>query len=380
MEDSSEINIRIPGKTQSYPITVERGIIAQVGPRLDVVLPGATRRVLAVSNAKVFALYGRAVMASLDRSRFTASSWLMGDGERFKSWRTLEQAITAFGGAGLERPDAVIALGGGVVGDLTGLAAELYLRGIALVQIPTTLLAQIDSSVGGKTGINIPAGKNLVGTFHHPVTVLIDPDTLRTLPPRELTAGWCEAVKQAAVADRRLFLRTQRLLESGSDGLEAEDLARIIADQCALKAKIVAGDARESWDRTDSRSRRILNFGHTVGHALETATSYRRFRHGEAVGVGMLVAGEIAKNIGILPTDELELLRSAILLAGRLPRTRDLDPADILALVKRDKKSVGGSLKWILLERVGRARIVDGREIPPAAVRAALRTVLYESN
>lgn len=376
MKHETEINIRIPGRAQSYPITVARGLVGQVGPRLEAVLAAQTNRVLVVSNARVFGLYGKAVMASLSRSRFTAASWLMGDGERFKSWRTLEQAIAAFGAAGLERPDAVIALGGGVVGDLAGLGAAMYLRGIALVQIPTTLLAQIDSSVGGKTGINTAAGKNMVGAFHHPSAVLIDPNTLATLPPRELTAGWCEVIKQAAVTDRRLFLRTQKVLDRGHGYLLSGDLTGIIADQCAVKAQIVAGDARESWDRTDHLSRRILNFGHTVGHALEAATNYRRFRHGEAVGVGMLVAGEIAKNLGILPADELELLRSAISLAGRLPRTRDLDPADILALMKRDKKSVGGSLKWILLERLGRARIVDGREVPPAVVRAALRTVL----
>lgn len=376
MDKPNQLKVHLTGKSQSYPIIVERGIIQQVGPRMEAVLPAATRRILVVSNAKVFALYGKAVMAGLARSRFAATSWLMGDGERFKSWRTLEQAVAACSAAGLERPDAVIALGGGVVGDLCGLAAALYLRGIALVQIPTTLLAQIDSSVGGKTGINNASGKNLVGAFHHPVAVLIDPNTLGTLPARELTAGWCEAIKQAAVADRRLFMRTQRILERGAGYSEFPELGGIIADQCAVKAKIVAGDARENWERTDHLSRRILNFGHTVGHALETATGYRRFRHGEAVGVGMLAAGEIAKNLGILPANELELLRSAILLAGRLPRTRDLDPADILALMKRDKKSVGGSLKWILLEKIGRARIVDGREVPPSAVRAALKTVL----
>src|SRR5439155_13101588 len=195
----------------------------------------------------------------------------------------------------------------GVVGDLAGFAAATYLRGIAFVQVPTTLLAQIDASVGGKTGVNLPAGKNLVGAFHQPHLVVIDIQTLRTLPQRELTAGWCEAVKQGAVGSRRLFDQTDRLLSSnGTDFslcFEKEEsqteVCDAIAAHCSFKAAIVAGDEREDIGRTDRRSRRILNFGHTTAHALEKLTGYRRFRHGEAVGYGILVAGEISKNVGI---------------------------------------------------------------------------------
>jgi len=303
----------------------------------------------------------------------------MGEGERFKTLRTAERALSFLSEAKLERSDAVVALGGGVVGDLAGFAAAVYLRGVAFVQVPTTLLAQFDSSVGGKTGVNTSAGKNLVGAFHQPRAVLVDTRTLRTLPRRELTAGWCEAIKQGAVGDRRLFERTRRFLAGGAaaEGVERErELAGIVAAQCAFKARIVAGDERESVSRTDARSRRVLNFGHTVGHALEAVTAYRRFRHGEAVGYGMLAASEISVRLGLLGAGELECLRGALRLAGRLPRAGDLDPAAIASAVGGDKKSVGGQVQWVLLEGLGRARIVDGREVPRRVVVESIRASL----
>ncbi|HYG81047.1 MAG TPA: 3-dehydroquinate synthase family protein, partial [Pyrinomonadaceae bacterium] len=295
---------------------------------------------------------------------------------------TLGRALDAFHGAGLERGDAVVALGGGVVGDLAGFAAAVYLRGLAFLQVPTTLLAQVDSSVGGKVAVNTDAGKNLVGAFHHPRAVLIDTDTLQTLPRRELTAGWCESVKQGAAGDRALFDETCEFLRAGGAGGAAsrpEKLAQLIAAQVAFKASIVAGDEREDVSRTDNRSRRILNFGHTTAHAIEAVTRYRRFRHGEAVGYGMLVAGEISKRLGLLGTSELELLRDAVRLCGRLPRADDLDESEILARIVYDKKAVAGRVKWVLLERVGRARVVDGGEIPRSVLRASLRAGLRAS-
>lgn len=186
------------------------------------------------------------------------------------------------------------------MGDLAGFAAAVYLRGVPFVQIPTTLLAQIDSSVGGKTGVNLPAGKNLIGCFHQPSAVIVDVETLTTLPPRELVAGWCETIKQGAVGSRKLFKQTTdflRLFDSKSP-LCSSQLEDLIACHCSFKAAIVASDEREDIVRRDHRSRRILNFGHTIGHALEAVTSYRRFRHGEAVGHGILVAGELSKNLG----------------------------------------------------------------------------------
>jgi 3-dehydroquinate synthase len=272
-----------------------------------------------------------------------------------------------------------VALGGGVVGDLAGFASAVYMRGLAFLQVPTTLLAQVDASVGGKTAVNTNAGKNLIGAFHHPRAVLIDTDTLKTLPPRELTAGWCESVKQGAAGDSDLFDKTYNFLRGRAGSLAGErvlSLEQLIASQVAFKASIVAGDEREDVTRTDASSRRILNFGHTTAHALEAITSFRRFRHGEAVGYGMLVAGEISKGLGLLDRSELELLRDAVRLCGRLPRADDLNGVEILGHLAQDKKSVGGHLKWVLLERVGRARIVDGREIGQRLLRASLRAGL----
>ncbi len=352
------------GRGAGYPIEIGAGLLKDIGRLVRESFDAPPRRVALVSNRRVFGLYGERATASLRGAGFEAMPWLMGDGERHKSLRTLERALSFLSESRLERGDAIVALGGGVVGDLAGFAAAVYLRGVAFVQAPTTLLAQIDSSVGGKTGVNTREGKNLVGAFHQPRAVVIDTECLKTLPRRELTAGWCEAVKQGAVGDRKLFLQTQKFLaaqrsKAGAvvvDEGDAEELSRLIAAQCAFKAKIVAGDEREELSRTDARSRRILNFGHTVGHALEAVTLYRRFRHGEAVGYGMLAAGEISEKLGLLGRTELECLREAVRLAGRLPRASDLDAEAILRAIRNDKKSSGGSVRWVLLETIGRAR------------------------
>ena len=379
------------GGGRGYRVEIGAGALARLGEAARASLPKQARKVALVSNARVFGLYGRAAVEALRAAGFEVSHWLMGEGERFKTMRTAERVLQFLSEAGLERSDAVVALGGGVVGDVAGFAAALYLRGVAFVQGPTTLLAQIDSSVGGKTGVNTAAGKNLVGAFHQPSAVVVDTDTLRSLPRRELTAGWCEAVKQGAVGDRRLFERTKRFLveetrkksnrPSGPNVKEAgagrdEELAGIIAAQCAFKARIVAGDERESLGRDDARSRKILNFGHTVGHALEAVTGYRRFRHGEAVGYGCLAAAEISKRLGLLDPSELESLREAVALAGRLPRAADLDAEAIRSATRRDKKAVGGSVRWVLLEELGRARTVPDEEVPARVVLDSIRAAL----
>ena len=299
-----------------YSIEIGAGALDLLGEAARRSLHARARRVALVSNRRVFDLYGSRAEESLRAAGFTVALWLMGDGERHKTLRTAGRALEFLSAAGIERSDAVVALGGGVVGDLAGFAAALHLRGVAFLQAPTTLLAQIDSSVGGKTGVNTPAGKNLVGVFHQPRAVVVDTETLRTLPARELTAGWCEAVKQGAAGDLKLFRRTVRFLteekkraaspDSEDSRARDEELVKLIAAQCEFKARIVAGDEREDLDRADAGSRRILNFGHTVGHALEAATDFRRFRHGEAVGHGMLVAGEISRRLEMLPASELE--------------------------------------------------------------------------
>ncbi len=378
------VSVRLPARQRNYEIKIGAGLLSHLGREARPVLGPQSRRAALISNPMVFKHYGKLALPSLKAANFKTTHWLMPEGERHKSLGSLAQALKFLTESGIERGDVVVALGGGVVGDLAGFAAATYLRGIAFVQVPTTLLAQIDASVGGKTGVNLPAGKNLVGAFHQPRLVVIDIQTLGTLPRRELTAGWCEAVKQGAVGSRKLFDQTDRLLRRSSIdfslGLgEAESQTEVcdtIAAHCRFKAAIVAGDEREEIGRTDHRSRRILNFGHTTAHALEKLTGYRRFRHGEAVGHGILVAGEISKNIGMLASGELELLREAVRRCGPLPRADDLSIDEITAAMKGDKKSVAGVTRWVLLERVGRARIVDESQIDKRILRSSLRAGL----
>lgn len=372
------LQVRTRARSSQYEIRIGRRILPVVGSEARGCLGKLAQRVVLISNRKVFSLYGAGVIKSLHANGFSVSPWLMGDGERHKSLRTAEKALRFLSETGLERSDAVIALGGGVVGDLAGFVAASYLRGIALIQVPTTLLAQIDSSVGGKTAVNLPTGKNLVGSFHQPRAVVADTETLTTLPARELVAGWCETIKQGAVGSRRLFKQTTDFLESfNTQGTFIfSQLENLIASHCAFKASIVAADEREDIARRDPRSRRILNFGHTIAHALEAVTSYRRFRHGEAVGHGMLVAGELSKNLGLLKQSELELLVRAVRLCGPLPSASGLEESAINKAIARDKKRAGGHVQWVLLEGIGRPRIVDGKEISPRLLTQSLRDAL----
>ncbi len=385
------VRVRLRAREQGYEIKIGAGLLEKLGPEARRCLGPLGCRAAVISNPRVFRLYGELACESLRAADFQVAHWLMGDGERYKTLGTLERALQFLTKAGLERSDAVVALGGGVVGDLGGFAAAVYLRGIALIHVPTTLLAQIDAAIGGKTAVNTPAGKNLIGAFHQPRAVLIDTETLNTLPQREQTAGWCEAVKQGAAASRKLFDQTHRFLHNNTrEGYRRDprsligrrhtaggkQLEQLIAAQCSLKASIVSKDEREEVDRSDRNSRRILNFGHTIGHALEAVTRYRRFRHGEAVGYGMLVAGEISKELGLLDASELELLRDAVRLCGPLPPARDLPVHRITGVLARDKKAVEGEIRWVLLERLGRARIVEGKEVSPRVLRAALRSGL----
>jgi 3-dehydroquinate synthase len=369
------LQVRTNARKHEYEIRIGRGILSEAGEVARGCLGDQAQRLALISNRKIFSLHGSTVVNSLKASGFEISHWLMGDGERYKSLRTLEQALRFLSDAGLERTDAVIALGGGVVGDLTGFAAAVYLRGVRFIQIPSSLLAQIDSSVGGKTGINLPRGKNLVGSFHQPSVVIVDIETLATLPARELTAGWCECIKQGIVSSRKLFQQTTDFLKivNNQGILISSELERLIASHCRFKASIVAADEREESARSDRRSRKILNFGHTIAHALEVVTNYRRFRHGEAVGQGMLVAGELSKNLGLLHESELNLIRQAVLLCGPLPPASDIDEGALLSAVTQDKKRARGQVQWVLLEGIGKPRIVDGKEISPALLKKSLR-------
>src|SRR5215213_6555351 len=370
------LEISLKQHARKSEINIARGIRRDLGQLIPLKAP---RRVGIISNERVFDLYGREVVRSLKAAGFKTFDWLMPEGERYKSFRELEKAVTFLGENRFERNDLVLALGGGVVGDLAGFSAAVYLRGVALIQVPTTLLSQIDSSVGGKTGINLSLGKNLVGAFHQPSSVFIDPETLQSLPRRELVSGFCEMVKQALISDQTLFNMTVDCLQqvrSNSDFLLASEFEKLIAAQCGFKASIVTNDERESTDRSDAKSRRVLNFGHTTAHALETITNYRVFRHGEAVGYGMLVAGELSRDLGLIDSGDLESLRDVVRLCGQLPRADHLDTNQIIGALKHDKKSVGGQINWVLLEGIGRPRIVEGRLISAKSLRLSLRAGL----
>lgn len=382
------ISINLTETSHSYEIEIGHDLLRSSGDWAKKCLSLKTRKIALVSNKKVFRLYGEAIKNSLEKAGFEVFVWMIGDGERYKNFRVLENTLRFFSETKLKRTDAVIALGGGVVGDLAGFAAAVYLRGISFLQIPTTLLAMIDSSVGGKTAVNTEFGKNLVGAFYQPKGVLIDVETLRTLPRRELTAGFCEAVKQGAIANYKLFNQTAEFLKDYSpnnfkkhfsDDNFFEHLINLLASQVAFKAEIVMQDELETAERIDAKSRKILNFGHTVGHALEKITNYKTFKHGEAVGYGILTAAEIAKNVGIFAKDELNLLNDVVGLAGELPPTENLSIEKIIEAFEFDKKSSGDSLEWILLEKIGKPKIVENKEIPAKILHKSLATILKKS-
>ncbi len=372
------VHVRTKLRSQDYEITIGHGLLARTGSIARKGLNPTPGHVALISNKRVFGLYGETVSKSLVASGFRVSSWLLREGERHKTLDEADRLIRFLQGKELERSDAVIALGGGVVGDLAGFAASVFLRGVQFIQIPTTLLAQVDASVGGKTGVNLPLAKNAIGTFHQPRAVVIDVNTLQTLPPRDLVAGWCEAVKQGAVASKPLFKQTTNLLSSinGNQPAGSSQLEELIAAHCAFKASVVAADEREDSLRRDRRSRRVLNFGHTIAHALEAVTNYERFRHGEAVGHGILVAAELSKNLGLLPQSELELLKEGVRLCGPLPRAHDLSRGAIVNALTLDKKRSGGHVQWVLLERIGKPKIVDAKHIKPQLLTKSLRAGL----
>jgi len=371
------LRLRTKARPHEYEIRIGRNILSEVGQITRASIGEHGKRAALVSNKAVFEHYGPTVTKSLRASGFTVLDCLIGDGESSKSLQTAENTLHFLSKNAVDRTDVIVALGGGVVGDLAGFVAAVYLRGVSFVQVPTTLLSQIDSSVGGKTAVNLPAGKNLVGSFHQPAAVVIDVETLTTLPARELVAGWCECVKQGAVSGRKLFNQTNQFLDQfNREGIVSSKLEQLIASHCRFKASIVASDERESLTRRDHRSRRVLNFGHTIAHALEAVTNYKRFRHGEAVGHGMLVAGELSRNLGLLEQSELELLKQAVTLCGPLPLAGALNRNAIIDAIAQDKKRAAGQVQWVLLEKIGRPRIVDGKEISKALLRKSISAAL----
>jgi 3-dehydroquinate synthase len=352
---------------RSYDITIAENSLRQTGEIARAALGHKTRKLALISNPQVHRHYGPIIEKSLKKAGFVTLTHLMGDGERAKSLKTAERAWSFLIAHRFERGDAIVALGGGVVGDLAGFVAACFQRGIHFVQIPTTLLAQIDSSVGGKTAVNHPLGKNLIGAFHQPRAVIIDPRVLRTLPPRELRAGMYEALKYGVIWDRALF-DFIRAHQADAEVFDAATLAHIIRRSCEIKAEVVTSDERETG------LRKILNYGHTIGHALEAVTHYRRLKHGEAVGYGMKAAANIALKAGLLAKDERALLDAGVDVLGRLPRINDLAVPEILTAMTLDKKASQGKVPLILPTKIG--AVVVRADIAPAIIRASVKELL----
>ncbi|MEO7540301.1 MAG: 3-dehydroquinate synthase [Pyrinomonadaceae bacterium] len=371
----------------AYSVRIGNGLLSTLGTDARKWLGDNVEKLVVVSNPKVFKLYGDRTQQSLRSDGFAVSHFVIGDGESHKDLKTAAAALDNFSDSGIRRTDAIIALGGGVVGDLAGFAAAIHLRGIPYLQVPTTFLAMIDSSVGGKTGVNSRAGKNMIGAFHPPSGVVIDTSTLATLPGRELKAGFCEAIKQGSMSGCALLKQTAEFLNNhplnrrvgitGGPNLN-EKLSDLIAAQVAFKLKIVAGDELESSQRTDARSRKILNFGHTLAHALEKVTDYKYFKHGEAVGYGIVFAAELSKSLALCNEKDVKLLNDVVHSVGKLPPLKNIDPEKVLKAFRSDKKNLSGSLQMILLKGIGKPVILTENEIPRSAILSVLKRLFQE--
>lgn len=329
--------------SRSYPIVIGSGLLSR--PEImGTYVPG--RDLLLVSNVSVGPLYAPAVRAGLFDRRIVEA--LLPDGEAHKSLNQVARILDVLVANRFGRDCCVLALGGGVVGDMAGFAAACYQRGVRFVQIPTTLLAQVDSSVGGKTGVNHPGGKNLIGAFHQPVAVLADTDTLGTLPPRELRAGLAEIIKYGLICDPDLFRWLEEHIERLLDG-DPDSMAHVIRRSCEIKAQIVGRDEHERGDRA------LLNLGHTFGHALESATGYRRWLHGEAVAAGLAMAARMSVECGLLAvSDEVRVLR-VLERAGLPTRGIGVAPAAVREHMRLDKKVTGGRIRLVLMRGIGAA-------------------------
>jgi 3-dehydroquinate synthase len=352
--------------TRRYSIHVGLGAIRSLR---SIVSSSARRRVVVVSSPRIWSLHGGRFEKALGGTR-PFERVLMADGERRKTRATLDRIHDAFVDCGLGRDGVVVALGGGVVGDVAGFAAATYMRGVDLVQVPTTLLAMVDSSIGGKVGINHPKAKNMIGAFHQPRAVVVDPSFLDTLPPRERRSGAYEILKCGILGDRSLFAAMADAPE-GLVGWDRAALERAIAAACRIKAGIVEKDEREGG------LRRVLNLGHTLGHALETVTSYRRFTHGEAVGWGLIGAAWIATRKRLLKESAFLRIAASVDRLGPRPPLGDLPATAILAAVGRDKKVRDGRVPFVLPTRVGRVVICD--DVSSSDVRDALRSLAGRS-
>jgi len=345
-----------------YVISVGHGL-SRLLP--DVLEPLGRRRTVVVASRDVWRLHRKSLERPL-RALGPLELCLVPDGERYKSRRTLDAIYDAFLKARLGRDGLVVAIGGGVVGDLAGFAAATWMRGVDWVVMPTTLLAMVDSSIGGKVGVNHAQAKNMVGAFHQPRAVVIDPAFLATLPPRELRSGAYEILKCAILGDGALFAALQQAPQ-GLVGWARPELDNAIATACRIKAEVVERDEREG------ALRYVLNLGHTIGHALEAVTRYRRYTHGEAIGWGLIGVAWIARHRGLLAEDAFDQIAAAVDRLGPRPRMSDLATADLLEAISHDKKARAGRVPFVLPTAIG--RVVVQHDVEPKEIRRALRVL-----
>jgi len=341
----------------TYANVVERGVLH----RVQEFVPRGASKLFVITTADVWALHGQILQSQFEPDRLVTLFFPGGEvNKRLARVEELADEMLANRG---DRASVVIGFGGGIVTDIAGFLAAVFMRGVPVLQIPTTLLAQVDAAIGGKTGVNLAHGKNLVGSFHQPQAVLIDPEVLASLPPREYRAGLFEVIKCGVIRDRALF----ELLETFPDGvlgLQPHLVDKLIGAAVRIKAEVVSADERES------DLRRILNFGHTIGHAIEAETAYTRFLHGEAVAWGMLAATKLAELLQLLPACEADRIRSLICRYGPLPPASDLNPDRLLGLLASDKKTRQGKVHFVLPISIGAVKIQSG--IEPAMIRQAI--------
>lgn len=354
------IQVDVALAERSYPILIGQGLLAACAPLLTL---AEGRMVAIVTDDQVGPLYAARLEAALQGVAASRLTVTLPHGEANKGWDTLQRIFDALLEARFDRGALIVALGGGVVGDMAGFAAAIYQRGIDFVQVPTTLLAQVDSSVGGKTGINHPLGKNMIGAFHQPRLVLIDTDTLATLPAREVSAGLAEILKHGAIADAGYFEQVVKDLAALRAG-DVSAFARAIARSCEIKASVVSRDEREGGLRA------ILNFGHTFGHAIEAGLGYGEWLHGEAVGAGMVMAADLSHRLGLVEASVHERIQQAVAEAGLPVRGPRWAVQRYIELMSVDKKAEQGTPKFVLLNALGSAVV---QRAPQADVEATLR-------
>lgn len=337
--------IQVNSSSGRYQVVCGTGALDVLGRELRAL--GDFTSIHVVSASRVWRAVGESVLLGLGRKN-RPQLHFFSDREVSKNLRSVEAISRSLSRAGADRRALIIAVGGGVVGDVAGFAAASYLRGVALVQVPTTLVAQTDSSIGGKTGVNLPEGKNLVGAFYPPRLVLVDPAVLRTLPPREFRGGLAEVIKYGVIADAALFALLEAHLEEAL-ARNPRILNRLITRSIEIKAAVVGKDERESG------LREILNFGHTFGHALESVTRYKRYQHGEAVAWGMMAASLLAHEIGVAPAEHVSRIVALVRRLGRLPAWPQVSPGRLVEAMRSDKKTRGGKLRFVLSPQIGKA-------------------------